>query len=332
MELELRPRLWEPNLTLWKNFLIRQELTPDNQAEQIALLWDQDRLIGTGSRQGSLLKCIAVDPEYRGQDLTSSILTALRQNAFEAGHRHLFLYTKPQNKHLFSSLFFYPIAQTDQVLLMENQKDGILDFLNHLPAASSEDGPIGAAVMNCNPFTLGHRHLIKTAAGECRHLYVFVLSEDKSYFSADDRFEMVRLGTQDLPNVTVLPTGPYLISSATFPTYFLKDREHAEEIHCLFDLELFTQYFAPRFSITRRYVGTEELSPITARYNEALKNHLPAKGIEVKEIPRLCQANTPVSASQVRTLLEQGEISGLLQLVPQSTFDYLQAKNLLHRR
>ena len=134
---------------------------------------------------------------------------------------------------------------------------------------------------------------------------------------------MVKRGTADLSNVTVLPTGPYLISSATFPTYFLKDRENAESIHCLLDIEVFCNYYAPKFGISRRYVGTEPLSPMTNQYNTALKAHLPSKGIELREIPRLEESGTPVSASAVRRHLQDKNFSALEQLLPKTTFEYL---------
>ena len=134
---------------------------------------------------------------------------------------------------------------------------------------------------------------------------------------------MVKLGTADLPNVTVLPTGPYLISSATFPTYFLKDRENAETVHCLLDIEIFCKYYAPKFGITRRYVGTEPLSPMTGQYNDALKAHLPGRGIELFEIPRLKLDGEPVSASAVRKLLRNRESAQLKHLLPQTTYEYL---------
>ena len=238
----------------------------------------------------------------------------------ETGLRHLFLYTKPQNERMFSSLFFYPIAQTGQVLLMENRKDGIKEFLSHCPVAEG-NGTVGAAVMNCNPFTLGHQYLVETAAKQCDRLYIFVLSEDKSRFSAADRLEMVCLGTAHLSNVTVLPTGPYLISSATFPTYFLKDREQAGEVQCLLDIEVFSKHYAPHFGITRRFVGTEPLSPMTGQYNEALKAHLPEQGIAVTEIPRLETNDAPISATAVRKALDEG--TDFRHLVPDTTYQYL---------
>ncbi len=342
MHIELLQRPEGHKLRIWKDFLTRAGLEAENDTDQTVLIWDDSQLIATGSRKANLLKYIAVDNQRRGEDLTAKVLTQLRCEAFREGYRHLFLYTKPGNKYLFSSLFFYPVAQTDKVLLMEDRKNGIQDFIAGLPTVQTQ-GTVGAAVMNCNPFTLGHRYLIETAARECDHVYIFVLSEDKSRFSAADRLEMVRLGTRDLPNVTVLPTGPYLISSATFPTYFLKDRENAEEIHCLLDIEIFTKYFVPKFLITHRYVGTEPFSPMTNRYNEALKAYLPKKKIVLRELPR-CSAGTghplstsadcaisadPISASAVRAIIDAHDHEAIRSLVPQTTFDYLNAKGLI---
>ena len=328
MDIELHSALSGRKKQLWQEFLQRAGLQADEGLERTCLVWEGDEIIATGSRQGNLLKCIAVDDNHQGEGLTGTLLTQLRQDAFASGHSHLFLYTKPKNKFMFSSLFFYPIAQTKDVLLMENKKGGLQSFLDTLPEQPKE-GVIGAAVMNCNPFTKGHRYLIETAAKQCDRLYVFVLSEDKSYFSAEDRMAMVKLGTQDLPNVTVLPTGPYLISSATFPTYFLKEREKAESIHCLLDIEVFCNYYVPKFGIQRRYVGTEPLSQMTNQYNDALRENLPGKGIEFIEIPRLEQSEIPVSASAVRNHLQNGDIEALKAIVPATTFEYLKNHDLL---
>ncbi len=298
--------------------LLRQAgLELEADAERTVLIWEGESLVATGARQENLLKYIAVDAAHQGEGLTATVLTYLRQDAFAAGYQHLFLYTKPRNKQQFSSLFFYPVAQTRDVLLMENRKNGIRDFLHTLPRPKT-DGIIGAAVMNCNPFTLGHRYLIETAARECDHVYVFLLSEDKSEFSARERMEMAKLGTQDLENVTVLPTGPYLISSATFPSYFLKDRDR-EQVHCALDVAVFETHYIPHFGITRRYVGTEPLSPLTMQYNEALRS----LSVELREIPRLEQDGAPVSASQVRA-----QFPNIRHLVPESTYTYL----MQHRR
>ena len=322
MEIELLPQLCGSKHNIWRSLLANAGLEADDAVEQTVLIWDGESLIATGSRQGNLLKCIAVAPFRQGEGLLSKVLTALRQEAFRAGHRHLFLYTKPKNAHLFSPLLFYPVAQTEYVLLMEDRKCGIQDFIGSL-ATPKQPGNNGAIVMNCDPFTLGHQHLISHAAASCDHVYVFVLSEDKGYCSAADRIEMVKQGVAHIPNVTVLPTGPYLISSATFPTYFLKQREQADCIQCMLDIQIFLQYFAPAFSITRRYVGSEPLCPITNRYNEILKENLPLSGIEVCQIPRLEQSGRPISASAVRAALNDKDWDAVRELVPDTTFHYL---------
>lgn len=328
MNIELISNLCGTKLKLWQSFLAEAGLEADTAVEQTVLVWDEQQIIATGSRQGNLLKCIAVKSDRQGEDLTATVLTALRQDAFQEGHRHLFLYTKPENQSIFSSLFFYPVAQTSKVLLMENRQNGIQEFLDTLQTKTFS-GTNGSVVMNCNPFTLGHRYLIETACKACDHLYVFVLSEDKSLFSAKDRMEMVKLGTSDLTNVTVLPTGPYLISSATFPSYFLKEREKVQKIQCLLDIEIFTKFFVPKFSISRRYVGTEPLSPMTNQYNVTLKEHLPKHGIELIELPRFEKFEAPVSASAVRKYIEKKDTEAVRKLVPDTTFYYLQTKGLL---
>lgn len=329
MNTEWSSALRGEKLNAWKSLLERCGLQPDLSIDKTILVFDSGALVASGSRKGNLLKCIAVDASRTGEGLTATVLSALRQDAFGEGIKHLFLYTKPENKAVFSSLFFYPIAQSDRVLLMENQKNGICEFLSSLPPPPAESKTVGAAVMNCNPFTLGHRHLIETAARECDHLYIFVLSEDQSFFSASDRMEMVKRGTADLKNITVLPTGPYLISSATFPTYFLKDRESATEVQCLLDIEIFAGLLAPALSITRRYVGSEPLSPLTSQYNETLRRCLPKYGIEYRDLPRLERNGEPISASRVRALLKEGKREAVRALVPKTTFEHLRALGLL---
>lgn len=306
----------------WAALLAKTGLHGEDTPEVTVLLWDGDILAATGSRSGSLIKYLAVDPAYQGEDLTASVLTVLRRDAFDAGCRHLFLYTKPMNRYKLQELFFYPVAQTQDVLLMEDRKDGLRQFIASLPRCDGA-GTVGALVMNCDPFTRGHLHVIEQAAQRCDHVYVFVLSEDRSRFPAADRLALVRAGTAHLKNVTVLPSGPYMISAATFPTYFLPQRDKAADISCALDVEIFGRHIAPALGITHRFVGTEPLSPLTARYNDALKTLLPAFGVEVTEIPRLEQGQQPISASRVRALWETGDLTAIEPLVPPTTYEYL---------
>ena len=143
MDIEILPQLTGRKRNIWEQLLRSSGLTPDSQIDCTLLIWDNSDLIATGSRYGNILKCIAVDSNRQGEDLTATILTQLRKDALQAGYRHLFLYTKPQNRLMFSSLFFYPIAATDSVLLMENQQKGLVNFLEDLDIAPA-DGSTGS--------------------------------------------------------------------------------------------------------------------------------------------------------------------------------------------
>lgn len=325
---ECLTQMTRPVQQQWISFLQRMELEPDFGVESTVLIWDDEAIIAAGSRQKNVLKCIAVDPYHQGEGLTATLLTQLRQDAFSAGYNHLFLYTKPQNEFMFSSLFFFPVVKTDKVLLMENVRCGITSFLSQLEVPH-KDGKIGSIVMHCNPFTKGHRYLIETAAKQCDWLYIFVLSEEQSIFPAADRIELVRKETEDLKNVSIHPTGQYLISSATFPSYFIKDKGLVDDAHCRLDISVFAKYFVPHFGITHRFVGTEPNCVVTGHYNEALKKYLPEYGVTVTEIPRLKQNGMPISASSVRSMLHQGKAEQLQALVPGATFDYLQSHNMI---
>ena len=196
-------------------------------------------------------------------------LSALAARPLEESARrgvaHPFLYTKPKNARLFRSLGFFPVAETADMLMMEHRRGGVERYIASLPAY---DGESGAVVCHANPFTRGHRHLVEYAAARCPHLYVFVLSEETGDFPAADRLELVRRGTADLPNVDVVPGGDYIISRATFPAYFLQG--DPEQARCDLELTLFGKRIAPALGITRRFVGQEPYSPVTARYNAAM--------------------------------------------------------------
>lgn len=303
-------------------------LDTEGAVNYTVMLYDEDVLAAVGSRADNVLKQIAIDARFRGEGLASVLITELRKEAFGQGIDHLFLYTKPVHLAEFSSLFFYPVAQTEDVLLLESVPEGIRRFVSALPVSNAE-GVIGAAVMNCNPFTLGHRYLIETAARECDWLYVFVLSQQQPPFPARDRLQLVKDGTADIPNVSILPTGPYLISSATFPDYFLKDKTRSVYVQSELDATVFARYYAPRFHIQKRYVGTEPLSPTTEAYNHTLRRTLPSFGIELVEIPRILQGDGPISASRVRALLGKGQEASLRRLLPDSTLAYLKNNKLL---
>ena len=177
----------------------------------------------------------------------------------------------------------------------------------------------GVVVMNCNPFTLGHRYLIEQAAKQVERLFVMVVREDCSLFSYAERKAMVEQGVAHLKNVTVIDGSEYAISQATFPTYFLKRLDDAADTQMLLDLDLFRRHIAPALGATVRFVGTEPTDRLTRRYNQLMHEVL----ADVREIVRLEKDGNAVSASRVRKAMEQGDMSTIRQLVPPTTLPYI---------
>lgn len=181
----------------------------------------------------------------------------------------------------------------------------------------------GAIVMNCNPFTYGHQYLIDTASKLVNLLYIFVVEEDKSVFSFEKRFLMVKEGTKQYDNVIVIPSGSFMISSVTFPGYFLKERPTEESYDDFLDLKIFAHYIAPGFAINFRFVGEEPLDNVTAQYNCDMKEILNVAGINVVEIPRKKFGKEFISATKVRKLLKEKNYNLLKHYIPETTMKYL---------
>ena len=182
--------------------------------------------------------------------------------------------------------------------------------------------PRGVVVMNCNPFTLGHRYLIEQAAKQVERLFVMVVREDCSLFAYAERKAMVEQGVAHLENVTVIDGSEYAISQATFPTYFLKRLDDAADTQMLLDLDLFRRHIAPALGATVRFVGTEPTDRLTRRYNQLMHEVL----ADVRETARLEKEGNAVSASRVRKAMEQGDMSTIRQLVPPTTLPYIIAR------
>ena len=312
---------------------------------------DGDILAGAGLA-GDVIKCVAVAPEARSEGLVAPLVSHILS---QHGPGNLKVFTKPENEAVFGSLGFHAIARAPLAILMENGrgleaycaclKDTLLSFR---PTEGSGEiaSSVGVVVMNANPFTLGHRYLLEQAAAQVDRLVVIPVRTSYA-FPYTERLAMIKAGAPS--GVTVVEGSDYQISAATFPTYFLKDLSEAAETQMRLDLDLFARHIAPALGATVRFVGSEPQDPLTARYNALMQELLPLK---VVEIPRLKaepvseenyflqgfaknqfssddgmpEHNTKViSASAVRTALEQGSYARAAALCPESTRPYLMA-------
>lgn len=242
----------------------------------------------------------------------------IAQNIYEK-YKELFCKKHKQSEYI-------DVFLSDEAGNNENSKilETFFDLKKKIP--DIEDG-VAAIVMNCNPFTNGHRYLIEQAVQYEKCLIVFVVEEDKSEFTFEERLELVKKGTIDFSNVTVEPSGSFMISSKTFPEYFTKNEKNRISINPSDDVYLFGSVIAPYLRIKRRYVGEEPFDSVTRRYNQVMKEILPTYGVKVVEIKRKTDDEGDViSASKVRCLLQSGDWGKIKKIVPETTYDFLQRK------
>lgn len=287
-------------------------------------MYDEDmNIIATGSLFGNTLRCMAVSHLHQGEGLMNEIVTHLIEIQFERGNTHLFLYTKCDTAKFFGDLGFSEIARvSDQLVFMENRRTGFSDYLKKLQNSCPENAQnIAALVMNANPFTNGHLYLVEKAAAENDILHLFMVSEDASLVPYSVRKRLIMEATSHLPNICYHDSGPYIISNATFPSYFQKDESSVITGHALLDLTIFKS-IAQTLHINRRYVGEEPTSQVTGIYNKIMAEELPKSDIECIIVPRLEHDGTAISASTVRQAIHDGKIESIKPLVPEATYQF----------
>lgn len=295
-------------------------------------------LTACGFLAGSVLCGFCVAAAARGGGVSTGMLSRLVLHGRERGISHFFIFTKASEAEKFEGAGFALVAKSAEAALLEQGRPDCAAWLAatraHMHtafAAAPTAGAapcVGAIVMNANPFTRGHEHLARTAARACDHLLVFVVEEDVSVVPFAVRLRLVREGLAQVPNALVLPSGPYMVSRASFPAYFTADARRGA-VHAGLDCAVFAARIAPALGIATRFVGTEPYDPVTREYNVVMARQFAAHGLTLREIPRLESGGAAVSASRVRALLRQEPDAAawreLEDLLPSTTLAFLRS-------
>lgn len=306
------------------DLLLQEEgIRRDYHLDYTCGMYDDDmNVIATGSCFGNTIRCLAVSTKHQGEGLLNEIITHLIDVQFARGNTHLFLYTKCDTARFFSDLGFYEIVRVnEQIVFMENRRTGFADYLKQLESPGHTGLRTASLVMNANPFTNGHLYLVEKAASENDILHLFIVSEEASLVPFSVRKHLVLENTSHLTNLCYHDCGPYIISNATFPSYFQKDEESVIRSHALLDLAVFKD-IAQTLHITRRYVGEEPASQVTNIYNQIMSEELPKAGMECIIIPRKTCGDAVISASTVRKAIHHKDWSTVKKLVPPGTYRY----------
>lgn len=308
-----------------QEFLAQNELRLDDDIDYYAGVFtiDGDEMLAGAGLSGDVMKGVAVSERLRETGMSAQLISHLVSEAAARGVHSVKVFTKPENRAIFESMGFSLLAQAPKAILLENGH-GLRDYCAQL-ARIAEGKPQrrGTIVMNANPFTIGHLHLVEEAQRQVEHLFIIVVKEDRSRFSYAERLAMVRAGVSAMERVTVIEGSSYAISAATFPTYFLKEITDVTDTHITLDLDLYARHIAPALQAETRFVGCEPVDALTARYNMLMHEQLPVHGITVTEVPRVTDNGIAVSASQVRVLLDGGLLAGIARRVPATTLPYI---------
>ena len=308
----------------WEALLVANNIRKEtNIRVTYGIFNEDDLLIATGSIYQNILKCIAVSDDYRGGSILGQLITCLIDDVWQNGYHTCYVYTKAETVDSFKYSGFKEIARVnDELVFLEKANKGFDFYCEQLREYRQVGEKISAIVMNANPFSKGHQYLVEQAAEKSDWVYVFVLSEDVSEFPFSVRKQLVEQGVKHLSNVMVLETSNYMISSSTFPSYFLKEDADVIRIQAQLDATIFAKRIAKELGITHRFVGEEPFSITTAIYNEVLEELLKPE-IIVEVIKRKEVNDEVISATTIRMLLKENKVEAVKDYVPPTTYEFL---------
>lgn len=328
--IKIYPKLIEKDKNDVNALLDQEGIRFEENVQKTFGKYQDGKLIATASIYKNIIKCVAIDPSYKGGALFNEMMTTLINEINQNSYDSAFVYTKPIYETSFAAIGFNVIERVDnELIFMQKARYGFASYIEKLKQSKVDGDVIGSIVLNANPFTLGHQYLVDYGAKHSTYLHIFVVSEDASYFSTTNRYNMVKLGVKNYDNVIIHPTDSYLVSSATFPSYFIDEEKSITKIHASLDARIFKYHIGKALGINKRFVGTEPIDESTRIYNETMREifeNEPNK-LDLVEIPRKESAGEVISASRVRALIKDGKIEQIKNLVPQSTYEYIKKNN-----
>ncbi len=305
----------------YKDLLMKSDINYA-EAEFSFGIFNGDDLIGGVSLDNNCIKQICIEEAFQGEGIAASLVSEVISYANSKNVLDLFVFTKPMYESIFNNLGFKTIIKNEIVVFLENKQSGIEDYCNEL-TKSLVDGKVGSLVMNLNPITNGHLYLIEEACKRCDHVHLFLVKEDKSSFPYEVRLDLLKRSVSHIENLTIHLGSDYIISSATFPTYFIKSEEDIDTSYPLTDVGIFAKYIAKALNINVRFIGKEPYSKTTNVYNDILKSELPKYNIEVIEFERKEVLGDIISASKVREMIRNDQLENVKDYVPDVVFEFL---------
>ena len=280
--MEIKEAILDIEINQVKNFLASFNLSYENDIDKTLYIEENGNIIASISKAKDIIKCLAVLPSYQSENLSGLLVSKIIEKMHEENIFSYLVFTKAIYENTFINLGMRKLVSTTNTVMLEGGIDTIDDTINKMKVKiAAEYGNItqnckvGSIVMNANPVTLGHQYLIEKSVLENDLTLVFVVEEDNQEFDFSSRYSLVYLTCKKFESVIVLPASKYIVSKATFPTYFLKEDIVDKEVS-LIDGLIFKTYFMDKLKIDKRYVGSETKEKMND-YNQTLKSVLKDK-------------------------------------------------------
>lgn len=182
-------------------------------------------------------------------------------------------------------------------------------------------------VLNANPFTTGHRYLVSLARSRSRHVLVLVIQGRPEsggrgnhentgiVFPFGERLRMTKEGLSDMDGITVIPSGPYVISRDDFPADFLSDEMGKVPAHAALD-SMVICHVCNSLGIRSIFAGDEPRDEMSEIHLNALRTACAGSGIQLRVAERKRLGERYISSSMVRQDIADGNMEEAVLLAP----------------
>ena len=220
--------------------------------------------------------------------------------------------------------------------LIGDGEKGLMEWEESIRKTVSVPDDSSALVFNANPFTYGHSYLAQIASSRSKNVLVFVIQGRPESGSRgnhensgielppQDRLALTRACLSDLGNITVLPSGPYLISRTDFPSGFLSEYLGNAPAHAALDSMVFC-HVCKALGIKAAFAGDEPRDELSEIHLNSLRQECRKNGITLKVAERRRMGERSISSALVREALAGGRMDEVKALVPEPVYGYLSA-------
>lgn len=194
---------------------------------------------------------------------------------------------------------------------------------------------VSCIIFNANPCTLGHRYIMEIASKRSRGVVVFVIEGKTDSGSLGnhensnieipfkDRLEQTQMCAHGIPNVLVLPGGPYTIGRDDFPSQWSTVERSRAHSYAILNSKLLCQVILPGLGITNMFAGDEPRDEMSEMHLNALRQQCRDRGIGLKVAERKRLGDRYISSAMVRGAAANGDWDTVSATVQPFVYEYL---------